>query len=106
LAQNGSFFGENELEAAMQITENGQIEWDKVFDSYSGPSDEIAKYRQYLTERGFDTRLIILLYTKDLELLNLLGWDLPEGITQGDLDYMMGLGSKKDKNGYNPRDPD
>jgi RHS repeat-associated protein len=86
LAQNG--FDSTNFK---QLTKNGDgtLDWSKFLQDYgSNPSATSAKLRQSLTGLNYDTQLMLKIYMKDLRWLMDQGYDLPEEITEDDVEYV------------------
>lgn len=90
LAQNGSGFTADSMSYVVgnYSGKDGNINWSGFFDEPRTLSDPIARIREQVTGRQYDTRFMLHLFTNDLRELYRRGWDLPEGITEDDLDYM------------------
>jgi hypothetical protein len=92
LAQNGSGFTSSNMVAALTnyMGKDG-ILWEAYFeDAYiNEPTDLQAKFRQRLTGKQYSTNFMILLYLQDLGSLYQRGFNLPDGITQEDLDEII-----------------
>jgi hypothetical protein len=92
LAQNGSGFTAASMSYVVRkYMGYGSINWSGYFAEPRTPSDPIARIRQQITGLQYDTRFMLHLYTNDLRALQEEGWNLPEGITEDDLDYMNNL---------------
>jgi RHS repeat-associated protein len=85
IAQNG--FGPENFVGLPE--ENGVINWSEYLSSQgSGTDDPLAGIRQTLTGLNYNTAFMLKLYIRDLRILVALGYDLPEGITEDDLEYV------------------
>lgn len=90
LAQNGSWITPDLMkDAVKRHMNNGNMDWDSFFDRFGPkgfPYDQIASGHQ-----NYDTRYMLHKFLEKLRILYQQGWDLPEGITADDLNYMEDL---------------
>ncbi len=66
----------------------GDINWQNFFDTRVTQSQLDAKIPQALSGIPFDRRFILLKYIQNMRLLYGIGWTLPDGITEADLDAL------------------
>jgi hypothetical protein len=69
----------------------GDIQWGAFFQEDRSNSQLDAQIREVLTGMDFQTSLQLLIYVQNMRELYRRGWDLPNGITEEDLDYLEDL---------------
>jgi RHS repeat-associated protein len=86
LAQNGFDFSPQGVGDAMN---QDNIDWKDFLATNGGnPSAWYAEIRQNVTQQNYDTQLMLKLFIKDLRLFTSMGYDLPDGITEKDIEYI------------------
>jgi hypothetical protein len=91
MAQNGPGFDTGAMNHVLdKYMKNGSIVWTKYFEErgWKGDYTDIRS----IGRKNYDTHFMIYRYALDLYPLYLMGWKLPEGITEEDLLEMMALG--------------
>ncbi len=83
LAQNGGFESEHALETLTGAVSSGK----KLGDFIAGnwPQGGLRAQAAGLDSYWF---LMVKKYVQDMKVLHLIGWELPEGVTMDDLDYL------------------
>jgi RHS repeat-associated protein len=91
LAQNYPGFNENTV--TYLTVKDGQIDWSDVMtsDQFNNPQANDAKIRQYLTDKNYETHLMLKIYMQDLKVLMKLGYQLPDKYAGADFDYINNL---------------
>jgi hypothetical protein len=84
LAQNGFSTGDG---FNNYKNDDGSINWKKYFGNPPGDVQADAKVREAFISVPF-TNLVVLKYIMDVRVLSQRGWNLPEGISEEDLDYI------------------
>jgi hypothetical protein len=69
----------------------GDIKWGDFFGEPRSNSQIDAQLREDLTGMDFQTSYILYKYILDMIELYHRGWELPDGITEADLDYLKEL---------------
>jgi hypothetical protein len=86
LAQNGFDFSPKGIGNGFPLDKNGNINWETFLrDNGSNPSSPIAKMRQGVTDMNYDTQLMLKIYIQDLQLLGSMGYELPDWLTEKDI---------------------
>jgi len=66
----------------------GDVNWGNFFGETRSNSQPDAQLREALTGMDYQTSFMLYLYIRDLRELYRRGWELPNGITEADLDYL------------------
>jgi len=86
LAQNGFDFSPKGVGDAMR--QDG-IDWEQFLNTNGGnPSAWYAQIRQDVTQQNYETQLMLELFIKDLRLLKSMGHNLPDWLTEKDIEYI------------------
>ena len=84
LAQNGFDFSPKGI--GRFPMKDGNINWGEFLSNNGGdPSSGIARMRQDVTDRNYDTQLMLKIYMQDLQLLVSMGYELPDWLTEEDI---------------------
>jgi RHS repeat-associated protein len=86
LAQNGFDFSSKSIGKGFPLKGDGNINWGEFLSKNGGnPSSGIARMRQDITNMNYDTQLMLKIYIQDLQLLVSMGYELPDWLTEEDI---------------------
>jgi len=89
LAQNRFDFSSKGI-GRFPMSEDGNIDWGKFLSTNGGnPSSWVAGIRQDITGQNYDTQLMLKIYIQDLLLLVSMGYELPDWLTEEDIQYIV-----------------